>query len=322
MAIDRTERLLNLVFCLMGSARPVTRADIADRVPGYGEAPSPAALERMFERDKDELRAMGIPIETVSDANGEVLGYRIQHDAYALAELSFTAREAAVLALAAGIWDDAATGREALTALRKVEAAAGIAPSEPPDRILVRHGVHSAALRPLLSAVREQRRIRFAYCAADGTRSEREVDPWAVVAREGRWYVVGHDHHRDATRAFRVDRIEGTVAIGREAVSVGRPSGADVLSFIGLEHSGPGVRARVRAEQGRGAQLRRAAVGEVDPVAAVEFEVEAPTLELLVQLACAAAPGAVVTGPIEVVEAIRARLHASLLAHDGTRAAR
>lgn len=322
MAIDRTERLLNLVFCLMGSTLPVTRADIAERVPGYGDAPSPAALERMFERDKDELRGMGIPVETVFDANGEVLGYRIQHDAYALERLSFTAREAAVLALAAGVWDDAATGSEALTALRKVEAAAEIAPSEPPDRILVRHGVHSAALRPLLSSVREQRRIRFAYCAADGTRSEREVDPWAVVAREGRWYLVGHDHDRDATRAFRVDRIEGVVSIGREAVSVGRPVGVDVLSCIGLERSGPGVRARVRAEQGRGAQLRRAAVGDVDPVAAGEFEVEAPTLELLVQLACAAAPGAIVTGPEEIVDAIRAQLQAALRAHGGTRAAR
>ena len=72
--IDRTERLLNLVICLMAAPVPVPRATIERDIPGYGDAASASAFERMFERDKDELRSMGIPVETVSDASGEVLG--------------------------------------------------------------------------------------------------------------------------------------------------------------------------------------------------------------------------------------------------------
>lgn len=317
MAVDRTERLLNLVFCLMGAARPVSRAEIAASVPGYGEAPSTAALERMFERDKDELRGMGIPVETVVDVNGDVLGYRVPHDAYALEALSFDARESAVLALAASVWDEATIGSDALTALRKVEAAAGLQPSDPPERVLVRHGAEGSGVRTLLGALREGRRVAFAYRAADGSRSERQVDPWGVIAREGRWYLVGHDAGRDGVRAFRVDRIEGAVSVSRALVAVRRPDDVDVASLIGgADAAGRGVRAEVRADRGRGAQLRRHAIGDVDPIDACVFQVEAPTIDALVQLACAAAPGAVVTGPPEMVTAVRARLAASLAAHE------
>ena len=77
MAIGRTERLLNLVICLLGAERPVSRASLRQSIPGYSDATSDEAFERMFERDKDELRHMGIPVDTVVNVQGEVEGYLI-----------------------------------------------------------------------------------------------------------------------------------------------------------------------------------------------------------------------------------------------------
>ena len=79
---DKTERLLNLVFAMMSTRRAISRSDIRENVAGYEDARSDDAFERMFERDKDELRSMGLPIETVSDSLGEVLGYRISPSEY------------------------------------------------------------------------------------------------------------------------------------------------------------------------------------------------------------------------------------------------
>lgn len=313
--VDRTERLLNLVLCLLGAARPVSRAQIAASVPGYGASASEAAFERMFERDKDELRGMGIPVETVVDPGGEVLGYRINADEYALPPIEVDAEDAAVLALAASVWDEAVLREGARTGLRKLEAASETPPAgdgrEP--RVLVRHGAADAAdaaILPALAGLREGRSLAFAYRDAQGRRSERAVDPWAVVAREGRWYVVGHDREREAVRAFRVDRIEGTVAVTPEPVTVTAPPGIDVAALVRADHGAPGVRAFVRAAPGAGASLRAAAVGEAPPAGEATFEVEFSTLDRLVAAACAAAPGAIVLSPAEAREAIVRRLSA------------
>ena len=141
--IERTERLLNLVLCLMATRRAVARSDIHASVPGYGPVASGPAFERMFERDKDELRGMGIPVETVFDAHGDIEGYRIARDQYALPPLDFTSAELAVIALAAGVWDEAILGPSATTALRKIEAVQG-EPARTADDTLVRVQVSAA----------------------------------------------------------------------------------------------------------------------------------------------------------------------------------
>lgn len=321
--VDRTERLLNLVLCLLGAARPVSRAQVAASVPGYGETASDAAFERMFERDKDELRGMGIPVETVIDAGGEVLGYRIPTDEYALPPISVDAEEAAILALAASVWDEAVLRDGARTGLRKLEAVAETAPHPQigSPRVLVRHGAADAAdaaILPALTGLRRSRRVAFAYRDAQGRRSVRGVDPWAVVARDGRWYVVGHDHEREAVRAFRVDRIEGSVTVTDEAVQVTAPADLDVAALVRADHAGPGARATVQARAGAGASLRAAAVDGPPPAGEATFEVEFSTTDRLVAAACAAAPGAVIVAPVDVRRAVAERLAAIVWRHGGT----
>ena len=322
MAVDRTERLLNLVLCLMATRRAVSRAEIQRTIPGYGLEQSPAAFERMFERDKDELRSMGIPVETVVDANGEVEGYRIPAEQYGLPALSIDADEAAVLTLAAQVWDEAVLAPEAVSALRKLEAAAGRGAHEDAgDRTFVRHGGDDATILTLMAAVREHRVLRFAYTTADGRRAERIVDPWAVIARSGSWYLVGHDHDRAAMRAFRVSRIDGPVTVTRLAATTPRPPGIDLQAALDVDQ-GPTVTARVAVRAGHGAALRRLASatedasrdGDASTQDAVLLIEHAPWGRLVGEL-CAAGAGAVVLEPEELRSEVVERLQAIAKAH-------
>src|ERR1035438_111996 len=112
MSRRKTERLLGLVVCLLSSERYLTATQIRDAVPGYPE--SFDAFKRMFERDKEELREIGVPLETGSNsAVEEEAGYRIPRQAYVLPEIRLEPDEAAVLALAARVWRQAGRGRAA-----------------------------------------------------------------------------------------------------------------------------------------------------------------------------------------------------------------
>ncbi|WP_273654702.1 helix-turn-helix transcriptional regulator [Cellulomonas fimi] len=215
-AIPPAERLLNLVIALVNTSGRMTKEQVRASVAGYQDAPSDDAFERMFERDKDTLRELGIPVLTVTDAgHGDDIGYRIDAEQYALAPLDLTAGELGVLAMAAQLWQDqslrADTSR-ALTKLRAVGAApqstdlvAGLAPR-------VRSG--GGAIGPLLDAVQARQVVRFVYRAANtGEVRERTVEPWKLLARRGGWLLVGRDRERDAPRSFRLSRVEGAVRV-------------------------------------------------------------------------------------------------------------
>ena len=317
--IERTERLLNLVIALMASESAVSRADIERHIPGYGQAVSPAAFERMFERDKDELRSMGIPVETVLDLNGEVRGYRIPQDSYALAEIELTVAERAAIAVAAQVWGQASVGPVAGNALRKLESADD-RPWSPAGLLgTVQLTAADGALLPLMSAVRQHRVVTFPYrTPAESAPVMRTVTPWGLRSTRGNWFLVAHDHDRAAERTFRLSRIVGTVTVAASVTPVRPPEGFDVGSYA----IGPGgddqVLARVRVRPGRAASLRRLAVPAegADPWTDDEFTVATGSLDQLVALACAAGPDAAVTGPPEAVLAVRAALESVLAGHD------
>ncbi len=209
MATDRTERLLNLVICLLGTERPMSRAALRRSIPGYVDAASDEAFERMFERDKEELRQMGIPVDTVVNVQGEVEGYLIDESAYAMPDIHFDAAERAVLGLAARAWSEAALAAEAGAALRKIEATTGERWS---PLIPGRPEAGEEALPELWEAIRSRTVVRFAYLARGrDDREERIVEPWATAYRDGAWYLVGRSRERGEGRAFRLSRIEGPV---------------------------------------------------------------------------------------------------------------
>jgi proteasome accessory factor B len=214
--IQPAERLLNLVIALVHTPGRMTKEQIRRSVAGYGEAASDDAFERMFERDKDTLRELGIPVTTVTSAgHGDDIGYRVDQDAYALPPLELTPAELGALSLAAEFWQDrsvrADTSR-ALTKLRAVGAGAGATDLAAGLAPRVRAG--GDAFRPLLDAVQARQRVRFTYRAANtGEVRERLVEPWRLVARRGGWFLVGRDVDRAAPRSFRLSRIEGRVLL-------------------------------------------------------------------------------------------------------------
>lgn len=318
--VDRTERLLNLVFALMGAARAVPRAVIRETVPGYAEAASNSAFERMFERDKDELRSMGIPVETVTDDLGEVLGYRITRDAYAMADLDLTVAERTAIAIASSVWGSAALGTVAGTAARKIEAALGMSDSWDPEGLTGNITLTSAdaALLPLMQAIRTDRVVTFAYQApAAPDPQRRTMSPWRLLSTEGHWRVTGWDHDRDAQRTFRVSRIVGGVTVTAQTRSVPPPT-SERQSMA----DDTGVRAIVEVSPHRGAGLRRARVHSGDQRAAHDleerrFEVEFSTMDALIGAVLAAGPDARVISPPEVAELVVERLERIDAAHRG-----
>jgi proteasome accessory factor B len=234
MSKRKTERLLGLVVCLLSTTRYLTADQIREAVPGY---PEPDELfKRMFERDKEDLRDLGVPLETgLNHPFDEDPGYRIRQQAYELPELRLEADEAAVLGLAARVWRRAELAGAAAGALLKLRAA-GIEAGEDrpsPQGIEPRLGTPEPAFGPLWEAVRDRRPVIFSYRAAGRSDPQRrELEPWGVVNRHGRWYVAGRDRGRDATRVFRLSRIAGPVKFCGPPGSVTVPDGTDVRELV------------------------------------------------------------------------------------------
>ncbi|HUB38601.1 MAG TPA: WYL domain-containing protein [Streptosporangiaceae bacterium] len=262
MSRRKTERLLSLVVCLLSARRYLTANQIRDAVPGYPE--SFDAFKRMFERDKDELRELGIPLETGTNAPGdEEYGYRISRQAYELPEITLEADEVAVLGLAARVWRRAELAGAAEGALLKLRAAGIDAEDLSQPGIEPRVRTPEAAFGPLWEAVRDRRPVSFGYRAAGRSAAQqRRLEPWGVVNRSGRWYVVGRDLDRDAERVFRLSRIDGQVTFTGPAGAVVVPPGTDVRAAVrDWDHEKPVARTctlRIRAGAGYG--LRRHAI--------------------------------------------------------------
>jgi proteasome accessory factor B len=228
-------------------------------VPGYPE--SFEAFKRMFERDKEELRELGIPLETGSNSPlDEEAGYRIPRQAYVLPEIRLEPDEAAVLSLAAGVWRRAELAGAAAGALLKLRAAGVDAEETPQPGIEPRLQAGEAAFGPLWQAVRDRRPVTFAYRAAGRSGpQQRHLEPWGVVNRHGRWYVAGHDRDRDAVRVFRLSRIEGPVEFTGPAGSVTVPQDVDVRETVREWDTQPPPQrsAVLRVRQGAGHGIRR-----------------------------------------------------------------
>lgn len=200
------ERLLDLVALLLNANKPLTFDDIRKVMPAYQQADA-ASAKRMFERDKDSLREVGIPVEVSATDPWEVeQGYRIPKDRYYLPDVSFSPDEVWALFVAAHTPGERGEAEQAfqkissgtetnvLAAMAERTAAPGVDSSGP-------------YLGSIADALARRKAIRFKYRSAQGKAGQREVDPFALVFRRGNWYVVGRDHGRNETRSFRLSRL-------------------------------------------------------------------------------------------------------------------
>ena len=275
------ERLLNLVIALVNTAGRLTKEQIRSTVAGYEDAVSNEAFERMFERDKDSLRELGIPVLTVAGTghSGDI-GYRVDQEAYALPAIELTAGELGVLSLATEFWQDKSLRSDAQRALAKLRAV-GTAPAGTDLVAGLAPRVRAAgdAFGPLLDAVQARQAVTFTYRAATtGDVLERVLEPWRLLARGGGWYVVGRDRDRDAPRSFRLSRIEGRVrAIGAPG-SYAIPADLDAAAVVGTRPNDPVRTATLALAPERASALRSRAVAVAG---AAEVDLADPALASL-----------------------------------------
>ena len=258
---------MNLVIALLSTRTFITAERIRETVYGYADSASDEAFSRMFERDKNELRDLGIPLETGRVSQFDPTeGYRINRDAYALPAVELTADEAAAVAVATQLWESPELITATQGALLKLRAA-GVDVDAADSGIAITSTAVLPGLRGsedvlgiLLSAIDSGQVVQFPHRPS---RSEpyttRTVEPWGVVTDRGRWYLVGHDRDRDAPRTFRLSRIGDDVTpIGPPGV-VKRPENINLRELVKRVISDPqgGTQARVWVAAGRATALRR-----------------------------------------------------------------
>ena len=263
MAAKRAERLVNLVIALLGTRQYVTAARIRATVPGYepddGTERADEAFKRMFERDKAELREMGVPLETgrtsVFDTED---GYRIARADYELPEITLTGEEAAAVGLALRLWESAQLAGAAHSALVKLKAAGVDVDTGRSIPLQPRLDAGEPAFEPAYAAARDRRQLEFDYRRPDDDApTRRRVQPWGVVAWHGRWYLVGLDLDRQAPRQFRLSRVVGTPRAVGPAGAFEPPADVDLAEIVAGQDAGEEHLVVVRARPGTAIGLRR-----------------------------------------------------------------
>ena len=329
MAAKRAERLVNLVIALLGTRQYVTAARIRATVPGYetddGSERADEAFKRMFERDKAELREMGVPLETGrTSAFDTEDGYRIARAEYELPEITLTGEEAAAVGLALRLWESAQLAGAAHSALVKLRAAGVDVDPQRTLPIQPRLDAVEPAFEACYAAARDRRRVEFDYRRPDeDTAARRHVQPWGVVAWHGRWYLVGQDLDRQAPRVFRLSRVVGSPAVTGPEGAFAPPPGVDLAAIVARQAGGGEEQlVVVRARPGTAVGLRRAALPlGTGPDGDDRLQLTTTEPAALADQLAAYGPDVVVEAPTAVRDAVVARL-TRLAAMDGGGAAR
>lgn len=315
--VDRLERLVNLVIALRETRRPLTVEQINQRVAGYGGERNDN-WRRMFERDKADLRGLGVPLSTEKlDRFDETLGYRIDPKDYDLPAISLTPAELTALALSVqltGLADEASPGLDKLAVDANL-----VGEQRVTQRLPLELGLDAPNRAKLTDALMARQRVRFAYRGATdtgGTAGKRLVEPHALLHWRGRWYLRGRDVDKDAGRTFRLDRIDGGVRLSGDPgvvdIPATPPDPADVVPGatnepidVVIDANGDTAWAVARRARGSGEPLeggrRRFMVRTWDPADLIGWVVEL-------------GPGAEVIGPPDVrsrlIEHLRAMVGA------------
>jgi proteasome accessory factor B len=266
----------------------------------------------MFERDKAELREMGVPLETGrTSAFDTEDGYRIARAEYELPEIQLTGEEAAAVGLALRLWESAQLAGAAHSALVKLRAAGievatgGGIPLQP------RLDAGEPAFEPVYAAARDRRNLQFDYQRPEeDAPTRRRVQPWGVIAWRGRWYLGGLDLDRQQPRMFRLSRVVGTPKATGPAGAFQPPADLDLAAMVAAQVGGQEQVIVVRARPGTAIGLRRWATPLGPTEDGQEDRLELRTAQpwgLADQIAALGAD-VVVESPAEVRDAVVARL--------------
>jgi proteasome accessory factor B len=260
MAAEKSERLLNLLIMLLMQRRHIAKDRVREILyPGSSDE----AFERMFERDKDDLRSLGVPIEVGQlDAYfDDEPGYRVLPDQLQLPQVDLTADEAQVVALATKVWEHARLAEATSDAVRKLSAAGVAVDVGALDLVEPKLGADEPAFDVFWEAARDRQVVTFDYQRPGAEATRRVLEPWGVVRYSGRWYAVGRDRDRDAERVFRLSRVRGAAEPVGQPGAFTVPPGVDIRDVARRLAPAPlpTAPATLLARTGTGHRLRRAA---------------------------------------------------------------
>lgn len=315
------ERLFSLVLALVATRNGLTKHQILETVQGYRQryehSGDNANLERQFERDKDDLRELGVPLEIIEDPTGDNHGlrYRIAKDDYELpAGITFSSDELTLLSLAARVWKEgslSADSRRAITKLRSL----GAEPDEPLIGYAPQLRVRDAAFEPLQRAMDRHQVVTFDYLNPGAMEPRtRIVGPLALVQHHGSWLLNGDDHGVGARRTFLLSRIVSPVHTTGDTFPA--PDGGHAMRLIGeIDALMRSNRAELRVTPGSDAQVRLSKRAESHTPGSDTITLHYTDAALLADELAGYGPEVRVVEPDELARAVRDRLRQIAEAH-------
>lgn len=316
------ERLFSLVLALLATENGLTKNEILSTVQGYRQSydhsGDNANLERKFERDKDDIRELGVPLETVQapgdPGNNQNLRYRIPRGAYELPlDVTFSAEETTLLNLAAMVWREGSLSAESRRALLKLRSL-GVAADEPVLGYAPRVRVRDAAFEPLSAALEKHAWVRFAYLKPGESEARiRTVTPLALIQHQGRWHLYARDQEGVA-KTFLLRRIVSTVTTTGKTFPPPEANQSELalaeleqvwnnnVAFVEVE---PGTDANTRLSKRRGTVVAKTG----------ELELHYSDVNIFADELASFGPEVLVVSPPELRAAVIARLERTAADH-------
>jgi proteasome accessory factor B len=215
VAISKAERLLNLFFVLLNTKRPISRNDIRQKVSGYENCESDSSFERMFERDKDELRSTGIKIETLSMDTlfEDELGYRIDQNIFITKVIDWSRDERIMLNLASAIWKN--TEFENLAKIASIKTGNVTSEISDSDSETI-NDLNMLNYRSILQSLQNKSALEFQYVALDDSKPRnRKVIAKRLYRLEKYWYIEAIDIAAQLIKNYQINRIYGKIRLAQ-----------------------------------------------------------------------------------------------------------
>jgi proteasome accessory factor B len=279
----KIERLINLTIALLATKRYLTKSEIFRTVEGYEG--SAETKERMFERDKDDLRTLGISIDVGSfdPLFSDEAGYRIKSENYQLDLGEITPTQISLLSLAADAWQGAALAEAAQSAILKLSAF-GV-PADPIDipGLSPKLSNSSNDLDTITDAIANADFLVFDYISTNLSRDQRTIIPIALSNKAGFWYLSGVDQEIQEVRTFRLDRVGSAIEARKNTQSFEFPVS---FEFDEEDRSSSNNFAIIDVRKGKGHILRTMSVsmkdlGEWDQIKVPIYTLESLTAQIL-----------------------------------------
>ena len=227
MSAEKTERLINLTLGLLSSKRYLAKNEIFKNIAGYSG--SPETMERMFERDKDELRSMGIEIEVgqLDPLFEDEMGYLIKSSNIQIQPNEFTKDELLLMTMAANVWKESAFSDISKKALMKVSSIdSEIGFNAVALSMIDDEGLNADRFQKIIDAIQSKKYIYFLY-----NNKNRVMEPFALKSSGGFWYLIGQEKGQ-SIKVFKIIRIQSEIVIDKNSSQFEIPVDFKVDEFL------------------------------------------------------------------------------------------